>query len=141
MEFEIVRFLNHLGQGTPVDKITEMISWIPFLIILWAALALMAILVDKKNGKWLFIAVLIALAFHFLISEGLLKHAILTFFAPRIRPWIAHPGEIVAVGKAFIDSSFPSSHMASTLGVLTVFVCFYRKIWPLALIFVLLMAF
>ncbi len=47
----------------------------------------------------------------------------------------------MAVGKAFTDSSFPSSHMASTLGVLTVFVYFYRKTWPLALIFVLLMAF
>jgi len=141
MEFNIVYFFNRLGQGTYVDQITAFISLIPFLIVLWAVLAFTAFFVDKKNGKWVLIAVLIALALHFIISEGLLKHAILTFFPPRIRPWIGHPGEIIAIGKAFTDSSFPSSHMASTLAVLTVFVTFYRKTWPLALIFVLLMAF
>lgn len=140
MEYQIVLFLNHLGQGTFLDQITAFISLIPFLIVLWAILAFLSLFLDKENGKWVFIAVLIALALHFLISEGLLKHAILTFFPARIRPWIAH-GDIIAIGKAFTDSSFPSSHMASSLGVLTVFTYFYRKVWPLALIFVLLMAF
>lgn len=140
MEYQIVLYFNQLGQGTFVDKVTAFISLIPFLIVLWTILAILALIFDKQNGKWLFLAVLIALALHFLISEAILKHAILTFFSTRTRPWIAHP-DIIAVGKTFTDSSFPSSHMASTLAVLTVFVAFYKKIWPLALIFVLVMAF
>lgn len=140
MEYNIVLFLNQLGQGTIVDQVTAFISLIPFLIVLWAILAFLAFFVDKNNGKWVFLAVLIALALHFLISEGLFKHAILTFFPARIRPWMAH-SDILAIGKVFTDSSFPSSHMASTLAVLTVFVSFYKKVWPLALIFILLMTF
>lgn len=140
MEYRIVLFLNQLGQGSFIDNITALISQIPFLIVLWAILAFIVLFTDRKKGKWVFIAVLVALALHFIISEGLFKHAILTFFPERIRPWLAHP-DIVAIGKAFTDSSFPSSHMASTLAVLTVFVAFYRKVWPYALIFALLMAF
>jgi undecaprenyl-diphosphatase len=140
MEYQIVLYFNQLGQGTFIDKVTAFISLIPFLIILWAILAFLAYIIDKENGKWVFLAVLIALALHFIISEGILKHAILNFFPMRIRPWIGHP-DIVAIGKAYTDSSFPSSHMASTLAVLTVFVSFYKKVWPWALIFVLLMAF
>jgi len=140
MEYKIVLFFNQLGYGSFIDNITAFISQIPFLIVLWAILAFIILFTDKEKGKWVFVAVLIALALHFLISEGMLKHAILTFFPARIRPWMAHP-DILAIGKAFTDSSFPSSHMASTLAVLTVFTTFYRKIWPLALIFVLFMAF
>lgn len=140
MEYQIVLYFNQLGQGTFIDKLTAFISLIPFLIVLWTILAFLAFFIDKEKGKWVFLAVLIALALHFLISEGLLKHAILTFFPMRIRPWMAHP-DILAIGKIFTDSSFPSSHMASTLAVLTVLAAFYKKVWPWALIFVLLMAF
>lgn len=140
MEYQIVLFLNQLGHGTFLDKITEFISLIPFLIILWTILAFVCLIIDKDRGKWVFVAVLIALALHFLISEGLLKHAILTFLPIRVRPWVGHP-DILAIGKNFVDSSFPSSHMASSLAVLTVLTAFYRKIWPLALVFVLIMAF
>jgi undecaprenyl-diphosphatase len=141
MEYKIVLYLNQLGQGTFVDQLATFISLIPFLIVLWALLSFLALFLDRKKGKWVFLTVVLALILHFLISEGLLKHAILAFLPPRTRPWLAHPEEIVAIGKAFTDSSFPSSHMASTLAVLTVFTYFYRKVWPASLIFVLLMAF
>lgn len=140
MEYQIVLYFNQLGQGTFVDRITAFISLIPFLIILWAILAFLALFLEKEKGKWVFLAVILALALHFLISEAILKHAILSFFQMRTRPWIAHP-DILAIGKQFTDSSFPSSHMASALAVLTVFTLFYKKVWPWALIFVLLMAF
>jgi undecaprenyl-diphosphatase len=148
-ELAIVQYFNGLGLGSPVDFITTFVSFIPFLIALWLVLGILAMIFDKKQGKVVFVTAVIAIALHFLISEAVLKHAILTFFPMRIRPYLAHPGDIVLVGKQmigslsltknFIDSSFPSSHMASTLAVLTVFTYFYRKVWPLVLIFVLFM--
>jgi undecaprenyl-diphosphatase len=148
-ELAIVQYFNSLGSGSVLDFITTFVSFIPFLIILWLFLGIVAVLFDKKDGWVIFTTAVIAIALHFLISEGVLKHAILTFFPMRTRPYLAHPGEIILVAKQsigsltltknFIDSSFPSSHMASSLAVLTVFVYFYRKTWPLAVAFVLFM--
>ena len=150
-EILIVQYFNRLGLGGSADFLTSFVSYIPFIIVLWIALGVLAVLFDKKDGKIIFIAAVIAIALHFLISEAILKHAILTFFPIRVRPYLAHPGEIILVAKQsigslvltknFVDSSFPSSHMASTLAVLTVFVYFYKKTWPLALLFVLFMAY
>jgi len=140
MEFNIVNYLNHLWLGTFVDKITEFISLIPFIIVLWATLAIFASLTNKKYGFWIFATVLIALALHFAISEGIFKHLLSSIFF-RERPWVTFSNDIIAIGKQFTDSSFPSSHMASTLAVLIVLVYYYKKVWPWALIFVLIMAF
>lgn len=136
MELSIVRFFNQLG-FSEIDPITNFISWIPFLIILWFILAFLALFFDKNKGKWVLITILLTLALHFLISDGLLKH----FLPMRVRPYLTYPDLISAIGKQFTDSSFPSGHMASTTAVLTVLVYFYRRIWPLALFFILLMAF
>ena len=140
MELSIVQFLNHLGQGK-IDFLTNFISWIPFIITLWAALAFWALWRDKKQGKAVFAAVVLALILHFIFSEGLLKHLLINYMPMRVRPYLAYPELIKPIGKMFVDSSFPSSHMASTLAVLTVLVFFYRKTWPFALAFVILMAF
>ncbi len=140
MEIEIVRFINRLGLDK-VDFLTNFISWIPFIIALWAALACLALWKDKKQGRTVFAAVIIALILHFIISEGLFKHLLINYMPMRVRPYMAYPDLIKPIGKMFIDSSFPSSHMASTLAVLTVLVFFYRKTWPYALVFIVLMAF
>jgi len=142
MDYQIVLYLNKLGYGTFIDNITNFVSWIPFIFVLWLVLGIYTIIKDKKNGKWVFITILVALGIHFLISEGLFKHFLaenLHIF--RFRPWFTHSIEIRSIGKQFIDSSFPSSHMTSTLAVLTVFVSYYSKVWPWALIFILIMAF
>jgi undecaprenyl-diphosphatase len=142
MDYQIVLYLNKLGYGTFIDNITNFVSWIPFIFVLWLVLGVYSIIKDKKNGKWVFITILVALGLHFIISEGLFKHFLADFLHIfRFRPWFAHPIEIRSIGKQFMDSSFPSSHMASTLAALTVFVYYYRKTWPWALLFVLFMAF
>ena len=140
MEYQIVQLLHQWGLGK-IDSVTIFISEIPFLIGLWSILAFFVLFRDKKQGRWIFLTVLAALALHFLISEGLLKHFLLNFIPLRERPWVAHPETITPLGKPFNDSPFPSSHMASTLAVLSVFVYYYRKVWPWALGFILLMAF
>ena len=140
MDFEIARFCNELGRGT-IDGFTGLICEIWLLIVLWSVLVAAATIVDRRKGRHLFVAVLFALVLHFAISEGVLKHGLLQLVQLRVRPYLAHPAEIVPIGKRFVDSSFPSSHAASTAAVLTVFARFYRWSWPLGLAFVLLMAF
>lgn len=151
MELSIVEFFNRLGLGGPMDFLTSFVSFIPFLIILWLVLAVLALIFDKKDEKNIFLAIVIVTILYILISEIVLKNAILDFLPIRVRPYLAHPGDIIMVAKQsigslsltknFIDSSFPSSHMASSLAVLTVFVYYFRKTWPLALVFVLFIAY
>ena len=139
VEYEIVRDLNHLGSGTFLDFITVLVSSLYFLIFFWSVLAIVALIVDKKKGKIVFLSILIAIIIYFIVNDLIIKN-ILSSFLFRERPSIAH-SDIIALGQRFIDSSFPSGHMASTVAILTCFIYFYRKTWPLALIFVLLMAF
>lgn len=140
MELSIVRFLNALGRPT-IDPFTEFFCQVPFLVALWIGCALVAVRRDKVNGKRAAMALFAALAVHFVISEGLLKHALVAVSHMRIRPYLADPSEIVPVGTRFTDSSFPSSHLASTSAVLTALTLYYRRAIPAAISFVLLMAF
>jgi len=140
LELSIVHFLNALGRGS-IDPLTEIVCRIPFLVALWSFGCIAALRFDRRGGRRVAAAVFVALALHFVVSEGLLKHALLSFMPMRVRPYIAHPGEIVAVGTRFRDSSFPSSHAASTAAALTPFVAAYRGLWPAAVAFALLMAF
>lgn len=140
-ELSIVQYLNHLGSGTIIDQISIFISWIFVIVMLWTILSLSSYFLDEKKGKFVLFGVVMAMALHFIISEGLIKNLLTFFFDPRIRPYLADPQNVVPLGQLFTDSSFPSSHLASTAAVLTVFVYYYRKTLVPAIIFVLLMAF
>jgi len=140
MELTIVKACNQFLLYK-IDSITSFVSWIPFLIILWTICAVVSLIFDKKKGKIVFLTALIAIALHFLISEGLFKYLLSHFFLTRTRPYLAHPDQIIPIGKQFVDSSFPSSHMASTLAELFVFVYYYPFVWPFAVLFASFMAF
>jgi len=140
MEESIVCYLNQLGRGT-LDPYTEFVSEVPVLIALWSLGAAACIVLDGRRGKRVVAAVVLALGLHFLVSEAILKHLVLNVFPMRVRPYLAHPTEIVCVGTHFHDSSFPSSHAASTAAALTAFGHGYRRIVPAAIVFILVMAF
>jgi len=140
MELKIVKFFNHLGSGG-MNKLTDFISRIRFLIIFWTILALGFLIFDTESGKKIFFGILIASILHFIISEGIIKHLFSKIWGKRARPYIAYEKEIFPIGRKHKDSSFPSSHMSTTLAVLTVISFFHIVIWPLALIFVILMAY
>ena len=57
----------------------------------------------------------------------------------RVRPYLAHPDLITPVGHRFVDSSFPSSHAASTVAIVTVLGHAYRRFAVLAASFALVM--
>lgn len=140
MEFEIVKFLNHLGSGW-IDPATVFVSSNTLLGIVGIIITVYFFIYDKKNGKRIAVASVIAMVLHFLISEIFFKHILPEFGLFRLRPYLAYPEEIIPLGKLGIDSSFPSSHMAYTLSLLTVYVCYYRKYLPAAAAFAVFMAF
>lgn len=143
MDLQLAIFINKLGAGTILDFFTLAMSRHSFFISILAALVLAALIFDKKNRKKIFIAILIALALYFLISELFFKHLLGYFTDLRVRPYLAHPDLITALGTNS-DASFPSNHTSSTAAVLTVLTYYYRKFWPvwlLATLFLLFIAF
>jgi len=140
MEFEIVKFFNQLGAGW-IDPATIFISSNTLLGILGIIITAYFFISDKKNGKHIAMAAAIAVGLHFLTSEIFFKHILPEFNLFRLRPYLAHPGQIIPLGKLGIDSSFPSSHMAYTLSLLTVYLYYWRKFLLPAAAFALFMAF
>lgn len=138
MELEIVKYLNRFGFGR-IDYFTDFFSNEIFLTVLWTVVTLLFVFFDKKHGKKIFWMVIVALTLHFLVSEGLIKNILSDSFF-RERPYVTDAC-ITPIGKAYSDSSFPSSHMSSTLSVLFVFGYYYRRYWFILGIFVCLMAF
>ena len=131
----LVYSAQQLGKGV-VDYFTIFISNIPFMLIFLLFLLILIFVYEKKKLKIVLLTVLLALVFHFVITEGLIKNVYY-----RERPYLAFPEMIQPLGQPFKDSSFPSSHLASTTAVLTALIYFHRKYWPAAALAILLMAF
>lgn len=140
MEFEIVKFFNHLGSPW-IDPLAIFISSNALIGIIGIIITGYFFVYGKKNGKEIAVVSVFAVAFHFLISEIFFKHVLPEFGWFRMRPYLAHPGELIPLGKLNSDSSFPSSHMAYVMSLLTVYIYYYRKFWPLAAAFAIFMAF
>lgn len=140
IELSIVRCCNRFGKGV-LEIPLRFISSIRFLAVFWFALAVIAIVSHPEISLRFFYAILLVAVMHFGITEGIFKHAAKKFFQRRKRPYLAYPGDIVAVGRKFSDGSFPSSHMASTVAMFFVIVSFYPSMLSVALVFSLIMAF
>jgi membrane-associated phospholipid phosphatase len=140
MELKIVEFLNKF-ENPAVSAAAAFVGRIRVLVLLWSVIAVGILFLDKTNGQIIFLALAIASVLHFLISEGIFKMLLPKYFKTRVRPYLAHPEIIRSRGSRHKDSSFPSSHMSTTLAMLTVLVFFYPVVWPLALIFALFMAY
>ena len=127
VELAVVRYINHLGQGTILDNISLWISDIRFIIAIWLLVGVLAFILDKKHGKAVLLGLILVTAIYFLVNDVILKQGILKFLLPiRPRPFIAYP-EIIPIGQKFYDSSFPSGHMGNTAAILVIFVAYYRK--------------
>jgi undecaprenyl-diphosphatase len=140
MDLAIAHFLNQLGRGF-LDPFTEIVCAVPLLVGLWILLLALALRLDREGGRRVAVTVALAVGIHFLISEALLKHLVLAELPMRVRPYLAHPDEIVPVGYRFADSSFPSSHAASTAAIVTVFGHGYRRFAVFGALFALVMCF
>jgi undecaprenyl-diphosphatase len=140
MDLTLAHLVNQLGRGL-LDPFTDAVCSVPLLAALWIALLALVLRVDRQGGRQVALTVLLAVTIHVVISEALLKHLVLTELPMRVRPYLAHPDEIVPVGYPFKDSSFPSSHAASTAAIVTVLGHAYRRYAAACALFALLMCF
>lgn len=124
-----------------IDPITKAISWVPLSVFGSFFLVLAISLLDEKNGVKLFSVTAVAIILHFVISEGILKIGGKKIGLFRQRPYVAHPEEIKPIGGKFSDSSFPSSHVASTVAILSTLVFFYPSFIILAILIALIVGF
>jgi len=124
-----------------IDPVTKVISWVPLSVFGWFFLVLAVAMLDERNGMKIFSVAAVAIIFHFVISEGILKMGGKKLGLFRQRPYVAHPGEIRPIGGKFSDSSFPSSHVASTAAILAVLSIFYPGFLIYALVIVLIVGF
>jgi len=141
MELSIVQYMQQLGQGTVVDALSQFISRMPFLGVLWVVIIVMLILRQRAKWKVVITSFALSAAVFFIISEWGLKHLFIGAIGFRERPYIAYAEKIMPIGASFADTSFPSDHMASTLAMLTTLLFFIPGTRPFALVFALMMAF
>ena len=140
LEIRIVQYCNQLGSGF-IDVPLRFVSSIRFLLFFWILLVIVALARNPEIVRHFIAAVLVVSALHFGITEGIFKHLSKKLFRPRKRPYVAYPEIIKPIGHKFSDSSFPSSHMASTVGMLFVSVAFYPSLLLPAILFALVMSF
>lgn len=139
-EFEkkIVKIFNWPKSKT-LDFLSAVISNIPFLIAAWILIGIFLIIHDGLVGFFVCLGLAIVFVIHFLISEGIFKWGAKTFSLERIRPYKAYPNEIRGIGKNFLDTSFPSSHMTALVGGFFVLVYFYKVVLPFSIIAIVIM--
>ena len=140
MDLTIAHVINLFGRGV-IDPFTDLVCAVPLLVGLWVALLLLAVRLDPQNGRRVAGTVLLGVAVHFLVSEAILKHLVLAELPMRVRPYLAHPELIEPVGYRFTDSSFPSSHAASTAAIVTILGQGYRRFAAAGALFALVMCF
>lgn len=141
MELKIVKFFNRLGRGTVIDDVTDFVSRILYLTVFWAMVGMSFLLFDKAHGKNMFVAFAIASMLHFAVTEGFFKRIFAIYVYKRKRPYLARPDDIKAIGREHGSASFPSSHMSTSLLMLSIIYFFYPPVWPALLAFILFMAY
>jgi len=141
MEIQIVSYLHHLWSWTWIDTISWVVSSKPFLYVFFAMIIWFVLLRLHRTRRMILLSFVLAGALFLLVSEVGIKNTFVDQIGFRSRPYVAYSGDIVAIWTPFSDTSFPSSHMASTVAMLTVLVCFIPGMWPFALGFVLMMGF
>lgn len=131
VDHNIFLAINHFRNGF-FDLFFYTISLLGEYGIIWILIAILALIIDKKNGKKFFYLSLIALALTLLIDDFIIK----SFFY-RTRPYLALEN-VYQLGKRWQNSSFPSGHASSSFASITLIYFYYRKYFIWAVIFGLL---
>jgi len=137
-EKKIVIMLNR-NKSKTIDLFSNLISNILVLVAFWVIVAVSIIIHDSLLGLFVCFGLAIVFIIHFVVSDGIIKYCGRKLSLERKRPYKAYPEEIRAIGRKFLDSSLPSSHVSSMVGGLVVFVYFYQFFWPWAIIIVALL--
>lgn len=139
-EIKIVKYFNQIGSKN-LDAFLGFINSIRFLAFFWIVVVALAVIRHPEIDKPFIEAVVIVAVLHFGITEGIIKHLLLHVISKRKRPYVTYPGLIKPIGKKFSDSSFPSSHMTTTVAMFFVITFFYPSLIIPAVVMVVVMAF
>jgi undecaprenyl-diphosphatase len=139
VDLELAQVVNQAGLGW-IDPVSELFCAVGFLVAFWLGVVAFVWWRDRPRRATVTAGVALAIAFHFVVSEMILKHAVLAFVPGRMRPWVAHPETIVPIGHRFDDSSFPSSHAASTAAIGLVIAWHYPRTRIPVVLFVIAMS-
>ena len=137
LEYPIIRTLQNLD-GTLLDAFFMSVSNIPFMIVSFGIVV--AYMIWKRHRLWkpLLFALLVAIIIDSVVNEWFFKTILVHFGIFRPRPWTIHP-DILGIGHHFMDSSFPSSHMAFTTLMAIIVTYFERRFLPYGVIIIVLM--
>ena len=138
LEKKIVIMFNR-NKSKTIDLFSNIISSVPLLVAFWVVVATLIIIHDSLLGLFVCFGLVIVFIIHFVVSDGIIKYCGRKLSLERKRPYKAYPEEVRAIGRKFLDSSLPSSHMSSMVGGLVVFVYFYQFFWPWAIIIIALL--
>lgn len=129
MDATIALWINHFGHGTRIDMLSFTLSRWPFLaLVLWIVIVLSYRRKAQQRNQYL-VALCIGMVLFYVVNELVFKHLLVQYTGMRLRPYLTFPWEVFAIGKQLLDSSFPSSHVASSLVILTLFVRRLPKRW------------
>ena len=140
MDLYIAQFISEFAQGSRVDDFSFLLSRWVFLVPALIIIILFSLYADKRSRKQYLIALIVSAILFYLCNELFFKDILPQFIGERMRPYLAHPDLFRAIGDKLTDSSFPSSHVASTAWILALFVWRSRSCSILAIILWLLVA-
>ena len=133
MEIQILNWLQSLH--TPIlDKIMQLITHLGDMGIIWIILTIVMLLIPKTRKS----GVIMAAA---LLVDVILCNIILKNLIARVRPYDVNTAVQVLVAKPK-DFSFPSGHTAASFASVTaLYLAGEKKLWKLALVLAILIAF
>lgn len=115
------------------DYLFSTISYLGEYGIIWIIISIICLLYDDKNGKTVFMLLMLAILFSFLLNDVLIKNV---FF--RERPYLALEN-IHQLGISWTNSSFLSSHASLSVSSAIILIYFYPKAKYLIYFFVFFM--
>lgn len=140
MDFQIVTLINQFWHGTRLDIFSQYISRNSWIVVIRAIVISLAMIFKKKYWKFVAFSFILAGALFYLTSEIGFKTVLVQETGIRPRPYVAHADSIQPIGNHYADSSFPSSHMALTVAMITVLIMLFPAVRPYAILYALLMA-
>ena len=94
MEVQIVQYFQQVGYGTIVDKISEFISRMPFLGMLWFVIFGWILVKFKQRWKLVCASFFLSGVLFFLLSTLGMKRVFVDVIGFRERPYVAHAEHI-----------------------------------------------
>ncbi|EKD24973.1 MAG: phosphoesterase PA-phosphatase related protein [uncultured bacterium (gcode 4)] len=140
MDFQIVTLINQFWHTSRLDIFSQYISRNWWIVIIRAIVVALAMIFKKKYRKFVLFSFVLAGALFYLTSEIGFKTLLVQETGIRPRPYVAHADIIQPIGNQYADSSFPSSHMALTVAMITVLIMLFPAVRPYAILYALLMA-